>query len=265
MGDPFKKARPGQPLEIPAEAYNAFVETALAHKRNQLSQTAEVQRAAPAATIKIRNETGQPIPRFAVIGLGEPIILPSTNLAEFQSQVAFRGTLPQPGKPFAITQEPIPAGAVGRCMVDGVTPVKLSIFDPDPEAQWAEPSYQNVATLRTYRGGSMRILWRESGDTGTKWAVAAFNPNPHPLVRVRLLASLSKDSGQLVNAELLTRGDDGLYVPPTNYSTVIPVGDLSGLGFSAPAMTKATAELHFGVTINSQLYDVIGIITDVRC
>jgi len=265
MGDPFKKARPGQPLEIPAEAYNAFVETALAHKRGQLSQTTEGQRPASAPTIKVRNETGQPIPRFGAIGLGEPIILPTTNVTAFQNHVAFRGTLPQPGKPFAITQEPIAAGGIGRCVVSGPTPVKVSIYDPDPEAQWAEPSQNNVEALRTYRGGSMRILWREPGDTGTKWAVAAFNPNPHPLVRVRLLASLSKDSGQLVNAELLSMGQDGLYVPPTNYSTVIKVGDLSGLGFSAPAMTKATAVLHFGLTINDVFHEVIGILTDIRC
>ena len=265
MGNPFRKVRPGEKIQIPAEAYNAFVETALAHKRNQLSQTAEVQRAAPAATIKVRNETGQPIPRFGAIGLGEPIILPSTNLAEFQSQVALRGVLPQPGKPFAITQEPIPAGAVGRCLIQGITPVKLSIFDPDPEAQWAEPANQSVQSLRTYRGGSMRILWRETGDSGTKWGLVAYGPNPHPLVRVRLLANLPKDTGQLIDALLLTRGANGLYIVPTTYSVTIKVADLSGLGFSAPANTLAAAELHFGVTISGVFYEVVGILTDVRC
>jgi len=257
----WQKKRPGDRLTIPASVYNALLDL-LNARDNYLA-------GGPGGTgagfIAVRNETGLDIPRFGVIGLGNPIITPTDNLTEFQQRIALRGVAPMPGRPFGIAQEPIAAGAIGRCAVSGPTPVKLLIYDPDPEAQWAEPTQNNVEALRTYRGGSMRILWREPGDTGTKWAVATFSPNPHPLVRVRLTASLSKDSGQLVNAELLTRGDDGLYVPPTGYSTVIPVGDLSGLGFSAPAMTKATAELHFGVTINSQLYDVIGIITDVRC
>lgn len=264
MGDPFKKARPGQPLDIPAEAYNAFVDAALAYKRNQLSHTTKGL-APPAPTTKIRNETGQPIPRFGVIGIGEPIILPSANLSAFQNAVALRGTLPQPGKPFAITQEPIPAGACGHCLVHGPTPVRLTIYDADPEAQWAEPTAQNVETLRTYRGGTMRILWREPGDTGTKWAIATNAPNPRPTVRVRLTQTLSKDSGQLIDAELLTMGPDGLYTLPQTSTLIIKVGDLSGLGFSAPAMTKASAELRFGLTINGTFYEVLGILTDVRC
>lgn len=187
MGDPFKKARPGQPLEIPAEAYNAFVETALAHKRSQLSHTVGSQHAAPANTIKVRNETGQAVPRFGVIGLGEPIILPSTNLAEFQSQVAFRGTLPQPGKPFAITQEPIPAGAVGAVILTGTTPVRITVTE---ETLVTAGPTDAVNNLITAPNGPARILWKESG-TGEKWAVVQLGVLPFGIVRFELITAIS--------------------------------------------------------------------------
>ena len=261
MSNPFRKVRPGEKIQIPASLYNALLDL-LNSRDNYL---AKGPGGTGAGFITVRNETATDVPRFGVIGLGEPIILPTDNLTEFQQRLTSRGVEPVPGRPFAIAQEPIAAGAIGRCAVSGLTPVKLSIYDPDPEAQWAEPANQSVQSLRTYRGGSMRILWRETGNSGTKWGLVAYGPNPHPLVRVRLSANLPKDTGQLIDALLLTRGANGLYIVPTTYIVTIKVADLSGLGFSAPANTLATAELHFGVTINSQLYDVIGIITDVRC
>lgn len=261
-GDAFKKVSPGQPLSIPAAAYNAFIDAALAYKQSQLSQ-AKGGLSGAQPNVLVRNESGQNVPRFGVLGIYDPVILPAVNAQEFQNRIALRGGVPQPGRAFCISQEPIAAGAIGRCLVSGPTPVKVSIYDPDPEAQWAEPAQNNLQALRTYRGGSMRILWREPGDTGVKWAIAVFQPNPRPLVRVRLLNNLSKDSGQLVDAELLTMGPDGVYVPGSG--PTIKVGDLSGLGFSAPALTKATAELRFGVTTNGTFHEVIGIVTDVRC
>jgi len=259
----YAKVRPGQPLAIPAEAYNAMLDAAIAYKNSRHTWASGDTLPTTPPTIKILNATPNDVPRFGVIGLGQPIVLPSENLTQFHTP-AFRGILPAPGKPFAITAAPIPAGTIGPAIVTGITVCRLTPFDPDPnEALYAEPQSNNTTTLRTYPGGTLRILWREPGDTGDKWAIAVFQPNPHPLVRVRLTQDLTKDSAALVDAELLTRGADGLYAPGSR--PTIKVGDLSGLGFYATAMTKATAELHFGLTINSNFYDVIGILTDVRC
>ena len=38
LGDPLQKVTPGQPLQIPAEAWNAFVEAALAHRGRRFDQ-----------------------------------------------------------------------------------------------------------------------------------------------------------------------------------------------------------------------------------
>lgn len=221
MGDPFKKARPGQPLEIPAEAYNAFVETALAHKRGQLSQTSEGQRPASAPTIKVRNETGQPVPRFGVIGLGEPIILPSANLPEFQNGVAFRGTLPQPGKPFAIAQETLAAGTIGRCLVNGPTPARLNVTE---ESFVTAGPAGDVGAITTAPNGPARILWREPG-TGLKWAIINIGPRTHAAVRFQLISALSP--GGAATAAILDKTGQ-----PTEAQITVfdPLAIFSGLG-----------------------------------
>lgn len=200
MGDPFKKARPGQPLEIPAEAYNAFVETALAHKRGQLSQTSEGQRPASAPTIKVRNETGQPVPRFGVIGLGEPIILPSANLPEFQNGVAFRGTLPQPGKPFAIAQETLAAGTIGRCLVNGPTPARLNVTE---ESFVTAGPAGDVGAITTAPNGPARILWRETG-AGIRWAIVQLGSIMSALIRFELITSISPGGSALAKVRTAT-------------------------------------------------------------
>lgn len=264
MGNPYKKVRPGQPLDIPAEAFNTLLDMAAEWKgRRQNTAVPAGRPGGDSMSVRIRNESGLDLGRFAPIGIGGPIVGPADNLEGFlSSPIALKGIPAMPGRPFAITQEPLPTGKIGLCLIGGITVCRITVFDPDPEAQWAEPAQGNPPYLRTYRGGSLRILWKDPAANPT-WAIAAFHANPHPLVRLRLVQTLGKDSGAVVSARLLGRGN-GQYAVP-DYNAEIPVADLSGLGFSAPANTIATAELHFGVPVNGTIYDVFGILTDIRC
>jgi hypothetical protein len=257
----WQKKKPGDPLKIPAGAWNELLDL--------LTGMENFQRGIilPSETIwRVRNATSTAIPRFGIVRLDSPIIEPADNLSAFQEQLTFEGQTPLPGKPFAIAMEPIAPGAIGKVIASGITVTRVSVYDPDKEAVYAEPAPNDVTALKTYRGGTLRILWREPGNTGTKWAAVAFAPLPHPLVRVKLAATLVRDSGAPVAATLLTRGADGRFMIPTDYDPItIQVADLSGLGFSGPAGAIATAELHFGVTINDLFYEVLGIVTDIRC
>ena len=258
----WQKKRPGDRFEFPADLYNTLIDMAESwvHKNVQPATPTRVS----ATIIKVRNETGQDVPRFGVIGLYQSVFDPAQNLPNFQNTPVLRGVLPLPGKAFGIADEPIAQGAIGSVVVAGCVICQVSVFDPDPdEAVYAEPTQNNVVALRTYPGGTLRLIWREPGDTGDKWAVGVFQSNAHPLVRVRLANDLTKDSGALIDAQILTRGPDGVYVPGSR--PTIKVGDLSGLGFYASAMTKATVELHFGLTINDNFHDVVVILTAVRC
>ncbi len=57
MGDDLRKVRPGDPLRVPARAYNAFVDAALDLKRRQLGVKALVHRI-EAAIIALLGEYG---------------------------------------------------------------------------------------------------------------------------------------------------------------------------------------------------------------
>jgi xylulokinase len=75
--DAMKKARTGDPLVIPAQAYNAFVDAA----KDFQQRTRHVgQQATPgyrsASIVQVKNESGADRERFDVLGLGDPIFLP---------------------------------------------------------------------------------------------------------------------------------------------------------------------------------------------
>ena len=98
MGDQFRKVLPGDPLKIPAEAWNALVDLSQDQKNqrhDQLSQTEGTSRQTTLA--KVRNQTGVDLDRFSIVALGAPIITPAANLTEFKRQVSFQGLVPSTG------------------------------------------------------------------------------------------------------------------------------------------------------------------------
>jgi hypothetical protein len=124
LGDPFKKALPGQRLVIPADVFNGFVDAAncvCARQHNTESDAAD--KFCQTGIVRVRNNTGFALPRFAVLALSEPIIGPLANLQEFKNTVNFEGGTPyEPiaaGR-FAVLLEPLDVNAIGRGIVAGI-------------------------------------------------------------------------------------------------------------------------------------------------
>ena len=173
-GDPFKNVTAGQRLEIPAAAYNAFLDAAR-FARVRLHETERDEDAAFRQTgiVKVRNASGEDLGRFAVVALNAPVITPTDNLQEFQNKVAFDGvkpTDPTKRERFAILLEPLAANAVGRGVVAGVTPVKLRV-DPAQLYDFAAVEPDQTNWLRNTPHGSARVLWVEPGGSVERWAV----------------------------------------------------------------------------------------------
>ena len=86
MGDPLKKVQAGQRLEIPADAYNAFIDAARAERsrRHDVAQDAD-REARQTGIFRVRNATGADQDRYGILALREPIISPSDNLQEFRT------------------------------------------------------------------------------------------------------------------------------------------------------------------------------------
>ena len=116
-GDKFKKAQAGRPLEIPASTWNAMVDAARSNAESQHDQRGESDSLLRQGDIiKVRNQSGRDLDRFAVLGIDSPIILPAVNDREFKNQVAINVVLPTENHAgqFVILLDPMRAGRMGR-------------------------------------------------------------------------------------------------------------------------------------------------------
>jgi hypothetical protein len=239
MGDPLKKVQPGQRMQIPAEAYNAFIDAAQAHKsrRHDLEQGTGLALPQP-GLIKIRNATGDDCERYAILALNSPLIAPANNLAQFKNQVAFNGTLPVnpvSSARYAILAEPLSTGAIGRALLASPTPVRLQVISS--AHQYASPVHLEAQFLRSDQTGLYRILWKESG-TGLKWAVVMAEPKEAsdgstPAVVFQLTTALAAGVNQTATATVTTTSDIVNYpagAPITVYNTGQMVGHIGAQG-----------------------------------
>ena len=175
-GDPFKTVAAGQRLEVPATAYNAFLDAAR-QTRGRLHET-EADAAdefRQTGIVRVRNNTGFALPRFGVLALSEPIVGPAANLQEFKNKVNFEGGTPyEPiaaGR-FAVLLEPLDVNAIGRGIVAGVTPVKVTV-DPDHLYDFAEMEPGNTLSLRNAPAGSARVQGHDISESSARarwWA-----------------------------------------------------------------------------------------------
>jgi len=172
MGDPLKKVQAGERLQIPAAAYNAFIDAVRADRSRRHDALDEPQRETRSTSIiRVRNSTGADLDRFSILALQDPIVTPTDNLSEFKNRVSFNGLAPSSpirSPRVAILLEPLTDDAIGRGIVAGVTPVRIDVVrDTD---LYAEPIAGTTTHLRSTPNGQTRILWKEAG-TGVKWAV----------------------------------------------------------------------------------------------
>jgi hypothetical protein len=121
----------------------------------------------------IHNNTGVALPRWAVVGLGAPIIPTTTSTDGFQERVGFHGETPNAvthREKFAVLQEPCPIGEYVSARVTGVTICKVNMS----EAGHAYATLANEQTgyLASAPSGPHRIL-HVAGTSGEQWAYVA--------------------------------------------------------------------------------------------
>ncbi len=159
-GDALRKVKSGDPLRIPAPAYNAFVDAAIDLRRRQHEESREPQRLRrDSDIILVRNDSGSTVPRFGILGLDAPIVAPG-NALEIE-RVAFIGVTPTSGHAgrFAVLLETAAAGAIVRAAVGGVVPVTINVNDANH--QYVDVIPGSTVRLQTAHSGAAHILWRE--------------------------------------------------------------------------------------------------------
>jgi hypothetical protein len=175
MADVLRKVQRGEPLIIPANTYNAFVDAAQDYQRRKLSrQSTSLSSPRDADVVLVKNNSSADVARFGILGIDTPVIDPAANEDEFKNRVALAGVTPventHEGK-FVVLAEPIASGKIGRAYAAGVCPVKIDVPDENTEYRFAEIADGVADNLKANHYGSAAILWREGG-TGAQWAVA---------------------------------------------------------------------------------------------
>jgi hypothetical protein len=149
-----------------------------------------------ANTITVYNSTDTDCPEFGVLELdGTVLNAADLDLPADAASAVYTGVKPENipssstgaqvpiwNKRIVIAQEAIPAGEIGQCLLNGVSPVKVySQHNPNPyqaHASFASPLGRlDAAYFNT--GFGFPILWREPG-TGEKWAIVKLGHNDAP-------------------------------------------------------------------------------------
>ena len=176
MTDAFRKVKSGDPLNIPATAYNAMLDAAVANMRLNNKPSA-IRGDSQGVYVMVSNETGYPLEQFEVLGIDGPMFDPRSQREAFQQTPVLRGVVPEKehqGK-FVVLQEPAAPYAVVRACLSGLTVARLRVKESEEEESFSEPKSCDIEEGETYflsdntRGGAS-ILWIESG-SGDKWAL----------------------------------------------------------------------------------------------
>jgi hypothetical protein len=193
-GDPFRKVLRGQPLAIPAPAWNTLMDVARAYKKREGQKAGGAVESFRTDVIKVKNSSGADVIRFGVLGLDAPVFPTMTDaeqLREFHRHRVFNAVTPASpthNRRFCVLAEPLANGAIGRALVCGAYVAKLSIVDA--AQQLATVKNADATQLETTWGEGVPILWKESG-TGTKWALV-------------LLGTFDVGTGQYMGMNLTT-------------------------------------------------------------
>ena len=171
----MKKVSTGDPLVIPANTYNAFIDAAQDFRerikpRQKLEHSMQASGNSfrgPGGVIWVKNDSPMDCWRYFILGIEDSVHEPQTIMdleGSFVDQIVFSGVFPEPDThvamdKHAILLEPIRAGQVGRAMIQGVCQVRIIITDETH--QFAKAPVGVPAIMTSSPTGSTQILWSQ--------------------------------------------------------------------------------------------------------
>ena len=210
MPDSFQKVQSGQPLKIPAETFNAFLDAAQDFRSRQQSRTRDAQPTfRQTGIVKVKNASGEDRGRFDILGIDRPLFTPTDNLETFQNDILLVGVVPDkedhPGR-FCILLEPLTVDSIGVAVISGVCPVRLDIEEESDT--FAEIEHEETGFLKSGGSGSATILWKEPGTGADKWAVVRLG-DAQPIIRkAEMIDTLKQGDTEPATAWLLKYEND---------------------------------------------------------
>lgn len=184
-GGVFRKVVSGQPLSIPAPAYNAFIDAAMAHRRSQAVGTPPLGIGADRSAVLVRNDTGAARSRLDVLALGGALVTAENGESQFLRAAAFAGTAPTAAAigRGVVLLEPVGPGRIGRALADGVGHARVRMVSEQDRCADVDPA--SPSRLRSCEDGSAQLLWVQPVGERDDPAVAL------AIVRVRAASMVS--------------------------------------------------------------------------
>ncbi len=162
----------GDPLAISARDWSDMQRVVEKFRNGGVSFQAPAQQSSlrSPTTVKVLNDTGDPLELCGIVGLGEPVTLPADNEMEFIRNIAFKIVPPTTGH-WGVLQSPVAAGEITTAIVAGVVACKINVISALKPNLFADAVAPNFAELQiSDASGNAQILWR-AGGTGTQWAI----------------------------------------------------------------------------------------------
>ncbi len=214
----FAHVTPGQALTIPAADYNGAMDAAKAFRKlgAESSRDATAGPLVPGLDVFVRNDTGDDLPAFVPILLGETltgiVATPDALPYESRDKPLFSGLECDGAGVHAVTQEAIPDGEIGRAVVMGVTVARVAsgLVAGDmcqaPTSGNVEliagGSYAKLLTDAVGSGDRVALVLIGSGHGSGQMVVMATAPNDGPQWTTGLVQAYTV-TGDLVAANPL--------------------------------------------------------------
>ena len=116
--------------------------------------------------IKVKNNSGDGLPLYSIVGIGSPLHDPTDNIDSFLDRVTFESAAPSSEQPFAICQEPSPSEDIATAILHGISQVPIKITNV--AHTFAAPIGGDYGKLTSSADTtSCEILWDNSGATTT--------------------------------------------------------------------------------------------------
>ncbi len=175
MNKAFDTRHKNEPLKIYAEEYNKFMATSRAFNENLLNNSIPKTRLnTEKQIIHIQNDSDVDIDQYRALSMNDLLFLPSENEQGFRFRFGFKGKVYKQSQEdtenpliFAITQQGIAKGKLGKAMTNGTTQAKIIVND---QIHQYVRLRDNDPILQSAISGEARILYKEPG-IGEKWAV----------------------------------------------------------------------------------------------
>ena len=166
----MRKVAPGDALHIRAADWNQLVEAAaFVAQRQRQEQSAGLRSGLGEGVLRVRNAETTSLPIYTVVAL----VRRSSSVTDYDvggavdGEAYYDGGFPKTEtQPYAVLQEPLEPGQIGRARVCGITPVRLSGDGP-----FAAPNVAKESAGMLLRGesGSARVLCEPS--KGSAWGI----------------------------------------------------------------------------------------------